>query len=122
MYFLKPFSSIPGEYFLRIPPLQVSSSNTSNPTSHILFRTVMMKGTGEKYEDIAGWHGRPPKDDEALEMLHNLGYSYASLEEARAEYGEPVYDGVKPPVMAAPWSRVIHAETNEITQWQHGEH
>jgi len=85
----------------------------------VIFKTVMMKGVGEKYEDIPGWHGRPPKDDEALEMLKTLGYDYADLEMARAEYGEPVYDGVKPPVMAAPFSRVIHAETNSITQWEH---
>jgi transketolase len=82
--------------------------------SAIIFKTVMMKGTGEKYEDIPGWHGRPPKDDETMEMLANLGYGYGSVEEARAEYGEPVYDGAIPPTMAAPWSRVIKAETCEI--------
>jgi len=80
----------------------------------IIFKTIMMKDAGEKYEDIPGWHGRPPKDDEALEILHNLGYNYASLAEARAEYGEPVYDGLRPPAMAAPWSRVIKAETCDI--------
>ncbi len=94
----------------------------SGRPSAILFKTIMMKGAGGKYEDIPGWHGRPPKDDEALEMLASLGYDYKSLDEARAEYGERVYDGQRPPVMAAPWARVIHAETCEITQWDHNEH
>jgi transketolase len=80
----------------------------------LIFKTIMMKDAGEKYENIPGWHGRPPKDDEALEILRNLGYDYATIEDARAEYGEPVYDGMRPPMMAAPWARVIKAETCDI--------
>ena len=83
--------------------------------SVIIFNTVMMKGAGEKYEDIPGWHGLPPKEEEALEILHNLGYGFKDIAEARAEYGEPVYDGTVPPAMSAPWARVVHAESLKIT-------
>ncbi len=87
----------------------------SGKPSAIIFKTIMMKGTGAKYEDIPGWHGRPPKGDEALEMLHELGYGYASMEEARAEYGQAKYTGAAPPNMAAPWARVVQPETCEVT-------
>lgn len=81
----------------------------------IIFKTVMMKGTGEKYENQAEWHGKPPSDEQALEMLHTLGYDYPDTAAVRAEYGDAVYDGAVPPRMAAPWARVVHAETCEIT-------
>ena len=86
----------------------------SGKPSAIIFKTIMMKGVGEEFEDIPGWHGRPPKDDEAMRMLKTLGYDYASIEEARADYGEPVYDGPLPPMMAAAWTKVVKAETCEI--------
>jgi len=63
--------------------------------SVILFKTVMMEGTGE-FENIPGWHGRPPKDDEVMKMLKALGFDYGSVEEARASLGEAVYDGYVP--------------------------
>ncbi|MBN2082640.1 transketolase [bacterium] len=88
----------------------------SGKPSAILFKTIMMKDAGEKYEDIPGWHGRPPKDDEALEILKNLGYNYSSIEEARASYGEPVYTGQIPPKMSAAWADVVKAETCEIVR------
>jgi transketolase len=88
----------------------------SGKPSAIVFKTIMMQGAGAKYEDIPSWHGTPPNDEQALEILRNLGYAYAGLEEALAEYGERVYSGATPPPMAAPWARVIHAETCEITQ------
>lgn len=88
----------------------------SGKPAAIVFKTIMMQGAGEKYEDIPGWHGAPPNDEQALEILHNLGYPFASLEEARAEYGAQIYDGPMPPPMAAPWARVIHADTLHITQ------
>ena len=81
----------------------------------IIFNTVMMKDAGEKYEDIPGWHGLPPKEEEALEILHNLGYGYKDFAEARAEYGEPVYDGTVPPPMSSRWVRVVHADSMKIT-------
>lgn len=52
----------------------------------ILFKTVMMKGT-PTFENIPGWHGRPPKDDELMVMLKELGYNYNSPQDARAAMG-----------------------------------
>lgn len=87
----------------------------SGKPSAIIFKSIMMQDAGEKYEDIPGWHGKPPNDEQALEILRNLGYDYASMDEARAEYGEPKYDGVLPPKQYAPWAYAVHAETCEIT-------
>ena len=84
----------------------------SGQPSAIIFKTVMMKGAGQKYEDIASWHGQPPNDEQALEILHHLGYSYPDIASARGDYGGPVYDGAVPPPMAAAWSRVIKVEVN----------
>lgn len=93
----------------------VWSNLGSGKPSAIIFKTIMMQGTGEKYEDIPGWHGTPPNDEQALECLHNLGYSYPDLAAARADYGAAVYDGPQPPGMASAWVRVVHADTLEIT-------
>ena len=82
----------------------------------IVFKTIMMQGAGDVYEDIPGWHGKPPNDEQAMEILGMLGYDYKSIEEARADMGEPVYDGRKPPPMAADWARVVHAETCEVSE------
>ncbi len=60
--------------------------------SVILFKTVMMKGC-PSFENIPGWHGRPPKDDELMIMLSELGFKYTNVEEARVSLGEPIYDG-----------------------------
>ncbi len=88
----------------------------SDKPSVIIFKTIMMQGAGAKYEDIPSWHGTPPNDEQALEILNNLGYPYTSLAEAVADYGAQVYDGPLPPKMGAAWARVIHADTLEITQ------
>lgn len=55
----------------------------------ILFRTIMMKGC-PSYENIPGWHGRPPKPDECTQMLAELGFS-ETYEEAVRSYGEVKY-------------------------------
>lgn len=93
----------------------------SGKPSVIVFKTIMMKGVPE-FEDSHIWHGKAPNDEQAMLCLKQLGYEYPDIAAARAEYGEPVYDGVKPPVMASPWARVVHADTLEITQWDHTEH
>lgn len=80
----------------------------------IVFHTIMMQGTGGEYEDIPGWHGRPPKPEEALAMLKVLGYEYASIEAAVDEYGDQHYDGKEPPLMGADWTRIIHPESCDV--------
>jgi len=67
---------------------QEAKRRTGKPTV-ILFKTEMMHGC-PTYANEPGWHGRPPKDDEAQVMLKELGY-IESLEEIRASYGGPVY-------------------------------
>ncbi len=71
-----------------IPAWQEAKRRTGKPTV-ILFKTEMMHGC-PTFADIPGWHGRPPKDDEAQLMLKELGYN-ESLEDARAGYGVPEY-------------------------------
>ncbi len=62
------------------------------PTA-ILFKTVMMHGC-PTYENIPGWHGRPPKEDEVMHMLNELNYNYNTVDEARAAMGGfQEYDG-----------------------------
>ncbi len=56
----------------------------------ILWKTVMMKGC-PTFENIPGWHGRPPKEDELMVMLKELGYDYNSVDEARAAMGPREY-------------------------------
>jgi len=46
---------------------------TGKPTV-LIFRTTMMKGC-PTYENIPGWHGRPPKPDECTQMLKELGFN-----------------------------------------------
>jgi len=58
-------------------------ARTGRPTV-ILFCTVMMKGC-PTYENIPGWHGRPPKPDECTLMLHELGFD-EMYEEALQTY------------------------------------
>ena len=48
--------------------------NYKNKPTVILFRTLMMKGC-QTYENIPGWHGRPPKQDECCLMLKELGFN-----------------------------------------------
>ena len=55
----------------------------------IIYKSIMMKGC-PTYEDIPGWHGRPPKTDEAAIMLKELGFD-ETPEEAAASYGEVSY-------------------------------
>jgi len=55
----------------------------------ILFRTVMMKGCPE-FEDLPGWHGRPPQPEECDRMLKQLGYD-ETYEQAVKSYGEARY-------------------------------
>lgn len=57
---------------------------TGKPTA-MIFRTVMMKGC-PSFENQPGWHGRPPKDDEARQMLRELGFD-DDLEKARTSMG-----------------------------------
>jgi transketolase len=61
-----------------------AKQRTGKPTA-VLFRTVMMKGC-PSFENIPGWHGRPPTDDEARVMLRELGFD-DDLDAARAEMG-----------------------------------
>jgi transketolase len=58
------------------------------PTA-IIFKTVMMKGC-PSFEDIPGWHGKPPGRDDFAKMLQELGFD-ETPEEAVASYGIPVY-------------------------------
>jgi transketolase len=90
----------------------------SGKPSAIVFKTIMMKGVPQ-YEDMYQWHGKAPTDEQALECINALGYPFTSVEEARAEYGEPVYDGVVPKVLGAPWARVLHMDTLHITEGEH---
>lgn len=90
----------------------------SGKPSVIVFKTIMMKGC-PSVEDDFRWHGKAPSDEQALKFVQELGYDYASLDEARAEYGPPVYDGVKPEVLGAPWARVLHMDTLHITTGDH---
>ncbi len=60
--------------------------NRSGKPAVILFKTVMMKGC-PTFEDIPGWHGRPPKPDECTQMLHELGFE-ETYEEALETYKE----------------------------------
>lgn len=56
----------------------------------IIFKTVMMKGC-PTYENIPGWHGKPPGRDDAAVMLKELGFD-ETPEEAIASYGEPRFE------------------------------
>jgi transketolase len=58
----------------------------------ILWKTVMMKGC-PTFENVPGWHGRAPKEDELMVMLKELGYNYKSVDEARAAMGPGEYNG-----------------------------
>ena len=71
-----------------VPVWQEAKRRTGKPTV-ILFKTEMMHGC-PSFANQPGWHGRPPKDDEAQQMLKELGYD-EDLEDVRASYGEPVY-------------------------------
>jgi transketolase len=86
--------------------------------SALIFKTVMMHGVPE-YEYLFKWHGQACNDEQALHCLKALGFDYASLDEAKTEYGERVYDGVVPKVLAAPWARVLHMDTLRITAGEH---
>jgi transketolase len=90
----------------------------SGQPSAIIFKTLMMKGC-PSVEDDFHWHGKAPSDEDALRFLRELGYEYADLAEARAEYGPAVYDGVAPHVLGAPWARVLHMDTLHITTGDH---
>ncbi|MEP0814731.1 MAG: transketolase [bacterium] len=61
------------------------ASKSGKPKA-LIMKTVMMKGC-PTYENIPGWHGRPPKRDEAAQMLKELGFD-ETPEEALASYGE----------------------------------
>jgi len=58
---------------------------TGKPTV-IIFRTTMMKGC-PTYENIPGWHGRPPTPEECGIMLKELGFD-ETYEEARQNLAE----------------------------------
>jgi transketolase len=90
----------------------------SGKPSAIIFKTLMMKGC-PSVEDDFRWHGKAPSDEDALRFLKELGYEHTTLEEARAEYGEPTYDGVVPHVLGASWARVLHMDTLHITTGDH---
>jgi transketolase len=87
------------------------------PTA-LIFNTVMMHGVPE-YEYLFKWHGQSCSDEQALHCLQALGFDYDSVAAAKAEYGAPVYDGVVPHVLGAPWARVLHMDTLEITTGDH---
>jgi hypothetical protein len=84
----------------------------------LIFKTVMMHGVPE-YEYLFKWHGQACNDEQALHCLKALGFDYADIAAAKAEYGPPVYDGVVPKVLAAPWARVLHMDTLRITEGDH---
>jgi transketolase len=71
-----------------VPAWQEAKRRTGKPTV-VLFKTEMMHGC-PTFANDPSWHGRPPKDDEALIMLKELGFD-ENLEEARASYGEASY-------------------------------
>jgi transketolase len=89
------------------------------PTA-LVFNTVMMHGVPE-YEYLFKWHGQSCTDEQALNCLKALGFEYDSVAAAKAEYGPAVYDGVVPKVLAAPWARVLHMDTLEITEGDHNQ-
>jgi transketolase len=76
----------------------------------LIFHTTMMKGVGE-YEDKFKWHGTACSDEQAEVCLKALGYEFENLDEIRAEYGAPVYDGVIQQIQASPWARVVHMDS-----------
>ena len=76
----------------------------------LIFKTTMMSGVPE-FENIPKWHGQACNDEQAVACLKALGYEFESLDEVRAEYGPPVYDGVVQQIQASPWSRVVHMDS-----------
>ena len=74
-----------GHDFEQIDAAFAEAKKRAGKPTAILFRTVMMKGC-PSFENIPGWHGRPPTDDETRVMLRELGFN-DDLDAARAEMG-----------------------------------
>ncbi|MBT3233875.1 MAG: transketolase [Calditrichaeota bacterium] len=64
---------------------ELAQIRTGKPTV-LLFKTTMMKGC-PTYENIPGWHGRPPTPEECSGMLKELGFD-ETYEEARKTLAE----------------------------------
>jgi transketolase len=74
-----------GHDFKQIDGAFAETKERAGKPTAILFRTVMMKGC-PSFENDPAWHGRPPTDDEARQMLRELGFD-DDLDAARASMG-----------------------------------
>jgi len=47
----------------------------------ILFRTLFMKGAGEEFENIPGYHGKPLNKEQLVRAMKSLGFNHSAPEE-----------------------------------------